>query len=194
MFYAKSANLLYVTNPGAANISIFDVSADPPALRAGSPIAIPVAAGSACTSAVHPSSVTVLSDNSRAYVASYQADASGAVCTQASVVNPGTGLVTTTISLLQATNTPQTGCASARFRVFAAASGGAVTEPFKVYISQCDAGQVSVIDTFATNTGPDPHPADVVMAEVPAPVSSFPVGSGQNIPPFQNPVYLVAGP
>ena len=194
MLYARTSNLLYVTNPAAANISIFDVSVDPPVLRPGSPIAIPAAPGSGCTSALHPSSIAVLGDGSRAYVASYQADPGGAVCTQASVVNPGTGLVTTTVPLLQAASAAQTGCGSARFRVFAAASGGAVTEPFKVYISQCDAGQVSVIDTFATNTGADPHPADVVIAEVPAPVSSFPAVSGQSVPPFQNPVFLVAGP
>jgi YVTN family beta-propeller protein len=193
MLYDKFSNFLYVTNPAAGSVSVFDVSSDPPVLRSGAAVGIPAVAGSACTSAVHPSSVTVLGDGSRAYVASYQADANGAVCSQASVIDPGTTTVTKTIALPQSSNVVQTGCSSARFRVFAATSGGGKNSPFKVYVSQCDAGSVSVIDTFPTNVGPDPHPADVLMATVPSPVSSFPVMSGA-IPPFENPVFLVAGP
>jgi YVTN family beta-propeller protein len=193
MLYDKFSNFLYVTNPTGDSVSIFDVSSDPPVLRSGAAITIPAAAGSGCTSAIHPTSVTVLGDGSRAYVASYQADSNGTVCAQASVIDPGTSSVTKTIALPQSSSVVQTGCASARFRVFAAASGGGNNSPFKVYVSQCDGGSVSVIDTFPSNTGPDPHPADVLMATVPSPVSSFPVVSGA-IPPFENPIYLVAGP
>jgi YVTN family beta-propeller protein len=193
MLYDKFSNFLYVTNPVAATVSVFDVSSDPPVLRSGAAVSIPAVAGSACTSTVHSSSVTVLGDGSRAYVASYQADANGTVCAQASVIDPGTTTVTKTIALPQSSNVVQTGCSSARFRVFAATSGGGNNSPFKVYVSQCDAGSVSVIDTFPSNTGPDPHPADVLMATVPSPVSSFPVVSGA-IPPYENPVFLVAGP
>lgn len=192
MLYDKGANFLYVTNPAAATVSIFDVSSDPPVLRGGAPIGIATIAGSGCSSAIHPTSVTVLGDGTRAYVASYQADP-GTICAQASVIDSGTNAVTKTIALPQASNLAQTACSSARFRVFTASSGGAKTSPFKVYVSQCDAGSVSVIDTFATNAGPDPHPADVVMSTVPSPVSSFPAVAG-GIPPFQNPVFLVAGP
>jgi hypothetical protein len=135
----------------------------------------------------------VLGDGSRAYVASYQADANGAICAQASVIDPGTTTVTKSIALPQSSNIAQTGCSAARFRVFAATSGGGKNSPFKVYVSQCDAGSVSVIDTFPSNVGPDPHPADVLMATVPSPVSSFPVVSGA-IPPYENPIFLVPGP
>jgi len=193
MFYDKFSNFLYVTNPAAGSVSVFDVSSDPPVLRSGAAVGIPAVVGSGCTSAVRPTSVTVLGDGSRAYVASYQADANGAICAQASVIDPGTTTVTKSIALPQSSNIAQTGCSAARFRVFAATSGGGKNSPFKVYVSQCDAGSVSVIDTFPSNVGPDPHPADVLMATVPSPVSSFPVVSGA-IPPYENPTFLVAGP
>lgn len=192
MLYDKGSNFLYVTNPVASSVSIFDVSSDPPVLRSGAAVGIAPVAGSGCTSAVHPTSVTVLGDGTRAYVAGYQADSNGSVCAQASVIDPGTTTVTKTISLPQSSNAAQTACSSARFRVFVASSGG-TNGPFKIYVSQCDAGSVSVIDTSASNVGPDPHPADVVMATVPSPISSFPAVPGA-IPPFQNPVYLVPGP
>ena len=37
----------------------------------------------------------------------------------------------------------------ARFRDFVGSSGGGSTTNFKVYVSQCDAGNVAIIDTFA---------------------------------------------
>lgn len=172
MLYDRNSNQLYVTNPAAASLSVFDVSQDPPVLRTGSSIPI-LSAGSSCTSAVHPASVTVLGDETRAYVAAYQADPNGTVCTQASVLNIGTLAVTKTLALSQTGSAPQSHCASVPFRVFAVASAGSSTDPFKVYVSQCDAGSVAVIDTFAVNTGADPHAADVLMADVPSPVSAF---------------------
>jgi YVTN family beta-propeller protein len=173
MLYDKNANLLYVTNPAASSLTVFDVSQDPPLPRTGGPIPI-LSAGPGCTSAVHPASVTVLGDGSRAYVASYQADLSGTVCTQVSVINTGTLAVTKTIPLAQSGSAPQSQCSTAPFRVFTVAANGGSTDPFKVYVSQCDAGAVAIIDTFAVNTGPDPHGADVVIANLPAPVSEFP--------------------
>ena len=80
----------------------------------------------------------------------------------------------------------QTGCDIARFRTFATASGGGANSNFKVYVSQCDAGSVAVIDTFASNTGTNQHPADVLEGNVPAPLGSF--------SPSQNPVFVLAGP
>lgn len=174
MLYDKNSNLLYVTNPAASSLSVFDVSQDPPILRTGSSIAIQAALNSGCTSAVRPTSITVLGDGSRAYVASYQADSNGTVCTQASVLNIGTLAVNATIPLSQTGSTPQSQCATIPFRVFAAASAGGVNEPFKVYVSQCDAGAVAIVDTFAVSTGPDPHGADVLMANLPSPPSAFP--------------------
>jgi hypothetical protein len=133
----------------------------------------------------------VLGDGTRAYVASYQLF-SNSICTQATVVDPSSNAVASVIPLQQATdNSAQTGCSSARFRVFAISSPGGSNTRFKVYVSQCDAGNISVIDTYATTGGANPHAADVVMSTVAAPLSSFP---GQPQPPPQNPVFLVALP
>jgi len=94
------------------------------------------------------------------------------------VIDNGTGLVTKTIPLFSAAdNSSQTGCSSTRFRVFIASSGGGTNTPFKVFVSQCDAGSIADIYTSAATTGPDQHPADVLMAALPAPVSS--TSSGQ---------------
>jgi len=169
MAHDKVLNRLFVTNPGAATLTIFDASIDPPAPRA--PITITPATSSPCATAVVPTSVTVLGDGSRAYVASYQLDA-GTVCTQVSVIDAGTGTVTKTIPLSQSTDaSAQTGCGSARFRVFTTSSGGGTNTKFKVYVSQCDAGSIAVINTYPVNS----TPADTYSGvSLPAPLSSFP--------------------
>jgi YVTN family beta-propeller protein len=173
MAYDRTFNRLYVTNPTAGNVSVFDASSDPPVQR-GSSVAIAAAPSSPCTTTPVPISVTVLGDGSRAYVASFQLD-SGTVCSQVSVIDSGTDAVTTIIPLPQAPDmSSQTGCAAARFRAFVASSGGGSTTNFKVYVSQCDAGSIAVIDTFADNSGSSPHPADVYTVSLAAPLSSFP--------------------
>jgi len=173
LLYDQTSNALLVTNSASGTVSVLDASTDPPTLRPGSPIAITAASSSPCASAEVPQSVAILPDG-RAYVASFQLD-SGLICAQASIINSSTGSIKATIPLssqpVDAVN--PTGCASARFRVFAAASGGGTTSNFKVYVSQCDAGQISVIDTFAVQ-GASAHPADVLSASVDAPPSSFP--------------------
>lgn len=176
MFFDSNSSRLYVTNPSPAapTLSIFDVAGKVLTPHAGSPIAIAPAAGSGCSSAPMPTSVTVLGNGTRAYVASFQADPSGAVCTQATVINSLTGAMTSVIPLSQSTDmSAQTGCSSARFRVFVATSAGGSNSNFKVYVSQCDAGSLAVIDTFSSNTGSNQHPADVLGATIAAPVSSF---------------------
>ena len=195
MLFDPVANRLYVTNPAAATVTIFDVAGSILTPHAGSPIAITAAAGSGCSSAPTPSAVTVLGDGTRAYVASFQADPGGAVCTQATVINALTGAVSSVIPLSQSTDmSTQTGCSSMRFRVFAATSGGGANSNFKVYVSQCDAGSVAVIDTFSSSAGTNPHPADVLGATLSAPLSGFAPLLGQVNPPFQNPVFVIAGP
>jgi len=164
IFYDKVLNRLYVTNPTTAQVSIFTAAPDPPVPLSGSPVAIGVAPSSPCSSAVVPNSVEALGDGSRAYVASYQRDPSGAVCTQVSVIATGTNTLSKAIEISQSTEAAQTGCASARFRVFITSSGGGAAPIFKVYVSQCDSGGVAIIDTFADNTGANPHASDVVMA------------------------------
>ena len=175
MFFDSTSNRLYVTNPVAATVSIFDVHGNVLVSHTlGGPIAITAPAGSPCTSAPMPTSVTVIGDGSKAYVSSAQADAN-TVCTQATVINASQGTVSSVIPLALGPNlSAQTGCGSARFRTFATSSSGAANTNFKVYVSQCDAGSVAVIDTFASSTGANPHPADVMEGNVPEPLSSFP--------------------
>ena len=197
MFYDRIFNRLYVTSPSTDGLSIFDVSSATPMPSSANPIAIPAAAGSPCgASAVVPTSVTVLGDGSRAYVSSYQLPklttmGAGTVCTQLSVIDTGSETVIKTIPLSQVSdNSAQSGCGTVGFRVFAAASGGGANANFKVFVSQCDAGNVAVVDTYPANGKPENAYTGVSLG---APLSTFPaLNSG--VPPAQNPMFLVAGP
>jgi YVTN family beta-propeller protein len=135
------------------------------------------AAGSTCASLPVPAAIAVLGDGSRAYVASYQDDGTQ-ICTQATVINAAAGLVTTTVALAQtglaANAVSQTNCDVSRFRVYATSSTGSTSSSFKVYVSQCDAGTVAIVDTFAVPTGPGTHPAEWLAGWLASPVSSFP--------------------
>lgn len=175
IFFDNAGSRLFITNPTSATLTILNVAGMTLSPYPGSPIAITAAPGSGCTSAAVPTSVDVLVNGSKAYVASYQADASGMVCTQATVLGFSAGLQTKSIPLATATQSSSaSGCASARFRVFATSAAGSANSNLKVYISQCDAGSVAVIDTFASSNGTNPHPADVLEANMPAPLSSLP--------------------
>ena len=171
MLYDSTSNSLLVTNSGSRSLGILSASTDPPTLHQGVAITIPAPAiaNYPCQSApVVPSAVTMLPDG-RAYVASYQVS-SGLVCTQSSVIDTAAGAVTKTIPLSASADlSPQTGCGSAGFRVFTTSSGGGSTSNFKVYVSQCDAGSIAVVDTFAANS----HPPDSLNATLPAPAGSF---------------------
>lgn len=191
MFYDKNFSRLYVTSPSADRLSVFDVSGGTPVPSPKNPIGIPAAPSSPCgASAVFPTSVTVLGDGSRAYIASYQLSG-GAVCTQLSVIDTGSGTLIKTIPLSQAADTSaQTGCGTVGFRVFAATSGGGTNSNFKVYVAQCDAGSVAVVNTYPSNGNPEDTFAGLTLS---APLSTFPaLPSG--VPPPQNPVFVVAGP
>ena len=191
MVYDRNFSRLYVTNPTADSLSVFDVSGNTPAPAPGNPITIPAAASSPCSvGPVVPTSVTVLGDGSRAYVASYQLG-NATVCTQLSVIDTGSGTLSKTISLSQATdNSAQTGCGTMGFRVFASSSGGGTNSNFKVFVSQCDAGSIAIVDTYPANGSPEDTYTGISLAP---PLSTFPaLASG--IPPPQNPVFMVAGP
>jgi YVTN family beta-propeller protein len=197
MFYDRIFNRLYVTSPTTDKLSIFDVSSATPMPSSLNPISIPAAAGSPCgANPVFPTSVAVLGDGSRAYVASYQAPlpgttGAGTVCTQLSVIDTGSQTVSKTIQLSNVSDTSaQTGCGTVGFRVFAAASVGGANSKFKVYVSQCDAGNVAVVDTYPANGTPENTYAGVSIAP---PLSTFPPLTSGN-PPTQNPMFLVAGP
>ena len=146
-FFDGHLNRLYVTNPVANTVTIFDLSASPNTLLA----TVPVAPG--------PMSVTALADGTRAYVVSSQVNGGTANAT-VSVINTGSNTVTKTITLPAAAVAAV--CNSARFRLSTASS----PESSKVYVANCDAGGTEIIRTSD----------DTLVTTVASPVSTqFPV-------------------
>lgn len=203
-------NRLYVTNPTNSEVAVLDANVDPP--RVMNTIDLATAAASVCSGCA-PTSVTALGDGSRAYVAAYQlvpgcTDSAG---NAVNCVNPLVAVLDGPSATLKSTIAgfgggaalSTTGCGpgsgpaptvwqpgSARFRVSIASSGGGTNSNFKVYVGQCDAGSVAVINTFPV----DGNAADTYSGvSLNAPLSSFPPLSG-GVPPAQNPVFVVAGP
>lgn len=152
-----------------------------------------------CTDGCSPVSVTGIGNGSRAYVASYQLGTCNdfannpypCISTQVTVINNTNNSISKVIPIntgIAVDTLNPTGCGpttgpaattpwtpgTTRFRAFATSSGGGTTSHFKVYVSQCDAGSVAIVDTLAVSTGSSPHPADVYTASLGAPLSSFP--------------------
>jgi hypothetical protein len=203
-------NRLYVTNPTNSQIGVLDATTDPPTLL--NVIDLSTAAASVCSGCA-PASVTVLGDGSRAYVASYQfspgctdnqGNAVNCVNSFVAVIDGPSGTLKSIIpSIGSGPALATTGCGpggapvpsvwqpgTARFRVSIASSGGGTNSDFKVYVAQCDAGSVAVIDTYPANGNPADTYAGLSLA---APFSTFPALSS-GLPPPQNPVFILAGP
>ncbi len=206
--YDSVAQRLYITNPTDSRVAILDSTTDPPTVLKVLDLSQGPAAP--CPAGCAPVSVSGIGDGTRAYVASYTLAScvgfsGNCVNTQVQVVDVLSNTVSKVIPI--ATNVlvdPATNCGpssapvpalwapgTARFRLFAASSGGGSTSNFKVYIAQCDAGNVAVIDTFPSGSNPQDTFNGVAL---PAPLSSFPAPPGSQIPPPQNPVLVVAGP
>jgi YVTN family beta-propeller protein len=188
----SKAQRLYVTNPQNKTLSIFDISEANPSAPVN-PVVAPIDLSQGTSPAYIPISVTGIGDGSRAYVASYQLATCGSTATfpcintSVAVINVGNNTVYKFVPIsagvpLDATN--QDGCGgtsspaapwtpgtAARFRMFAASSGGGSTSNFKVYVGQCDAQNVAVIDTFPANSNPADTFAGVT---IPSALSAFP--------------------
>ncbi len=173
MFYEKTRNRLYITNPSANTLTILDASTDALNVFAALPVQNPV-------------NVTALPDGSRAYVASATVNGSS-VSSQVTVVNASSGTLTGTVISLAAVPAI---CdpATTRFRVFVAAAAGSS----KVYVSNCDAGSTAIINTLATAGAPP----DSLALNLPGPAGNpQPTPSNPNPPPApQNPVFALTGP
>jgi hypothetical protein len=192
MFLDAKAQRLYVTNPSPAvhALSIFDISE----VTAGAPVSRVAAIdlGQGAAPFYLPVSVTGIGDGSRAYVASYQIakcqpNNYDCVNTQVAVINVGNNTVSKIIPIASGVpveTTNQNGCGAvaappaawtpadgARFRLFVTASGGSSTSNFKVYVAQCDAQNIAVIDTFPANSNPADTFAGVTIQ---SPLSAFP--------------------
>jgi hypothetical protein len=70
VLYDNTRNRLYVTNPTAGSVYVFDATTDSPTLM--SAISMTTGANAPCPNGCFPVSVTVMPDGSRFYVASYQ--------------------------------------------------------------------------------------------------------------------------
>jgi hypothetical protein len=192
MLYDPKLNRLYITNPIAGTVSIFDASTDPPSSLTGA-LSIPEYGPQTssdplnpCQGAtVTPTSIAALPDGTRAYVASYQLTG-GQICSQVSVINTTNNTVTKTIGLVftvsdtgpLTTAVPiaqdQTGCGSTRspstaIPPFIQNTGFRVSvassaDSSKVYVANCDAGSTAIVPT---STGAQ-------TANVDSPFSDFP--------------------
>ena len=101
VLYDKSLNRLYVTNPNAGAVYVFDATTDPPTPMGSATGAISIPAppipantapcsGAVCSySSVMPVSVAPLPDGTRFYVASYVTAASGSSCPDPNVSAAG---------------------------------------------------------------------------------------------------------
>jgi len=143
MTFDAHRNRLYVTNPVASTVTIFDLSQPTAAVLA----TVPVAAGA--------TSVTALVDGSRAYAVSFQSDGA-TVSSTVTVIDANSNFVRQTIPLPSFPVVPA--CNNARFRVSTASSA----EATKVYVAHCDAGSAMIIRTSD----------DTVVRTLPAPTGT----------------------
>jgi YVTN family beta-propeller protein len=198
--YDGKLNRLYVISSTDATLSILDASADPPVPLTAAALTISAALPASgqtdpCSGApVKPVSIAALPDGTRAYVGSYRfVPSSGALCSQISVVNTSSNTIIAAIPLGSTTvdlaNPNPTGCNTAasilaippfaRFSVSLAASA----DSSRVYAANCDAGNTAILRTLD----------NVLVLNLPSPVSDFKTANG-SIPPPQNPVFILAGP
>jgi YVTN family beta-propeller protein len=169
LYYDSRRNRLYIPNPTTGKVGIYDASTDPPASLATIDLTVPIpgGGGSPCPNpGCSPVSVAALPDGTRAYVASYFLDSTSTNCqqtpclqAQVTVIDELTNQVTKVIPLPEVSVSSVGNCASARFRISAAAA----VDGSRVYVSSCDGSGVSSINTSG----------DVYFASIPTPGSSF---------------------
>jgi DNA-binding beta-propeller fold protein YncE len=194
MFYDVNKNRLYI--PGGATLTILDVSGSIPKPLAS--ITIPTATPGSrlsfdpcATTTMQPltvSAVTALPDGTRAYVGAFYEDLSGegTFCPQVAVIDVPSNTVKTYFGVPGSPDATVPSspyyvpvCATTRFRIMTAAAGDST----RAYLSSCDGGNVSLIDTSIDN----------YILNLSAPIGIRPPISGPQNPP-QNPVFLIAGP
>src|SRR5580704_9303988 len=145
MLYDSTRNRLYVSNPANNTVTYLDASTD--ALTA-TVLAI-----------ANPISVAVLPDGTRAYISSAAFSTSGGVTyvtSRVTVINASSGSTTTTIPL--STVKAQPGCGPNPSEL----SMAAAADSSRVYVGNCDAGNVAIIQTLS----------DTMLLQLPAPLSA----------------------
>jgi YVTN family beta-propeller protein len=165
MVYDPTLNRVYVANPAANAVTFLDVSSD-----ALSAVVLPVA---------NPVSVAPLLDGSRAYISSATISGSGPtaqVTSQVTIITASDGSPKGTVALGTVTVSPQCGANPARLSIVASADSS------RVYVGNCDAGNVAIISTLD----------DAMELQIPAPQAAALGSNGSPAP--QNPVFVMAGP
>lgn len=150
MFYDSRLNRLYVTNSALGTLTILDATVDPP--NRLTTLSLPAGANLSC--AVGCASVAALPDGTRAYVTTLQ-QSGGNVSALITAINTSNNTIVGSTSLPA---TPVvTNCAGTRFRLSTAAAGDST----RVYVANCDAGNVMAFRT-----------SDNSLISLPAPVSA----------------------
>ena len=189
MVLDRHLNRLYVTNPTANTLSIYDVSVSnaatgtPPALLKTVPLPAPPSTGPTTPIMM----VAPLPDGTKVYVVSYQATAA-AMTAEVTVIRTSDNTVVglpIPVANVDLTTVPAgalSTCAGARFRASIASS----LDSSRVYVPVCDAGTTAILNT--TN--------DTLVLPLNSPVSAYPAQTPPTppAPPPQNPVFVVAGP
>ena len=132
--YDKSRNRLYVTNPAAGAVFVFDATTDPPKPMGSASGAVnvpapaipantaPCGAGGCSYNSVMPVSVAALLDGTRFYVASYVTAAPGSPCPDPNVT--AAGCVIPQVTVFDAASL------TVKTNIFPLLPAGATTQPF----------------------------------------------------------------
>jgi DNA-binding beta-propeller fold protein YncE len=189
MLYDVIRNRIYV--PSGKQITIVDVSQDPPRIlgNSGNPLPIDTVPPDSrnpedlCSSStakdVTAVAVAALPDGSRVYVGSFYTDDAGNLCPQVTVIDASANTVKTNIAVPGIPSFDDF-CATTNFR-FTMAAGG---DSSRVYLASCDGGNVNLIQTSD----------DTYLLHLSAPASAREPIPPDTQPPPQNPVFLIAGP
>lgn len=177
LFLDRHLNRLYVTNPMANTVTIYDASVANAAN--GTPPAL-IGTVQMPSGVTNPVMVTALNDGTQAFVISFQ-PSSTALASQVTAIRTLDNAITTTVNLPPVPPN-NTACQSARFRASITSS----VDSSRVYAAVCDAGTTYVIRT--SNDG-CVDPTTNTCLNVVSPVSAYPAVGLE--PPPQNPVWVV---
>jgi YVTN family beta-propeller protein len=170
--YDPTLNRLYVVNPSAGKVYALDATSD----------ALPTLF---TVSVASPVSVAALPDGSRIYIASAAISGSN-VASQVTVVSAATGIIKKTIPLTTTALRCTTGVPTELFTA-------AAVDSSRVYVGNCDAGNIDIIATVASNNTASNYAEDTLLLTLPAPFSAAAPPNG-GTPPPQTPVFVLAGP
>jgi DNA-binding beta-propeller fold protein YncE len=155
MLYDAHLNRLYVTNAALGTLTIVNVAQDPPTILPTVPRTLNLPGGPTPLCPQGCSSVAALPNGTRAYVATLQLTGSTATPV-VTVLNPLNNSIVHTISLPAVAVSAN--CTPTRYRI----SSAAAADSSRVYIGNCDAGNVAVLRTSD----------DTLVLNLPAPVSA----------------------